>query len=120
MAGACSACGWVSACNTGSWRRSTCAKADPDPPRMAASMRASPERRRLLGPHLDVTQGFGDFLRLRLEIFSEHIEASSDDTGDHPQNHQESKECRHRGARVLSILVVSPSSVFLVPNGALL
>ena len=61
---------------------------------------ASLERRRLLGPHLDVTQGFGNFLRLRLEIFGEHIEASSDDTGDHPQNHQESKECWHRGARV--------------------
>jgi hypothetical protein len=61
---------------------------------------ASLERRRLLGPHLDVTQGFGNFLRLRLEIFGEHIKAPSDDTGDHPQDHQKSKESRHRGARV--------------------
>src|SRR5262245_39179929 len=57
-------------------------------------------RRGLLEPALDVSQGLGDFLRLGLEVFSEHIEASSDDTGDHPYNHQETKQCRHRGARV--------------------
>src|SRR5262245_13901380 len=57
-------------------------------------------RRGLLEPALDVAQGLGDFLGLGLEVFSEHIEASSDDTGDHPYNQQETKQCRHRGARV--------------------
>jgi len=33
---------------------------------------------------LDVAQSFGDFPRLWLKIFGEHIEASSDDTGDRP------------------------------------
>jgi hypothetical protein len=37
-----------------------------------------------LQPRLDVTESLGDFLRLRLKIFGEHIEAPSDDTGDDP------------------------------------
>jgi hypothetical protein len=41
--------------------------------------------------HLDVAQGLGDFLGLWLEIFGEHIEASSDDTGDQPYNKKEPK-----------------------------
>src|SRR5262245_59249215 len=57
-------------------------------------------RRGLLEPTLDVAQGLGDFLGLGLKVFSEHIEASSDDTGDLPYNQQETKQCRHRGARV--------------------
>src|SRR5262245_64931991 len=69
---------------------------------------ARPARRLLLGPHLDVAQGLGDFLRLRLEIFGEHIEAPSDDTRDHPQDHQQSEERRHRGARVLWCSCPSP------------
>ena len=36
---------------------------------------------------LTLRKRLGDFLGLRLEIFSKHIKASSDDTGDHPYNH---------------------------------
>lgn len=59
------------------------------------SARSRRRGRGVVQPTLDVAQSLGDFFRLGLEVFREHVEASSDNTGDHPQNHQETKQCRH-------------------------
>ena len=81
-------------------------------PRKAASRGTPPTKKRdnhaanaacLLGARLDPTQRFRDFLRLRLKILGEHIEASSNSTGNQPQDQNEPKQCGHRRARSLNL-----------------
>jgi hypothetical protein len=62
-----------------------CARCPAPLPVSSAGLGINRRRRgRLVELPLDVAQGLGDFFGLRLEVFGKHVEASSDDTGDHP------------------------------------